>query len=114
MKSNVISNVVSLKENPDYLRFSLVFFDTSGEHEEYIFFDSTISQCVIKTIGFVNFMLRVRAMKVVYIFPTNSPSSYRNIYRRGNWEDGHYKIVKCYPEEQLDVFEAMAKWHEDQ
>lgn len=113
MKSNVISNVLSLKEAPGYLSFSLTFFDMSGEHEEYIFFDSTISQVVIKTIGFVNFMLRVRGMKVVYIFPTNSPSYYRNIYRRGNGEDGHYKIVKCHPEEQLDVFEAMAKWHED-
>lgn len=113
MKSNIISNVESLKEKPDFLRFSLVFVDKSGEHEEFIFFETTIAQCVIKTIGFVNFMLRVRAFKVVYIFPTNSPSCYRNIYRRAEGEDGHYKIVKCYPDVQLDLFSAMQKWHED-
>lgn len=113
MKSNIISNVQSLQEKPDYLRFSLVFVDRSGEHEEYIFFETTIAQCVIKSIGFVNFMLRVRAFKVVYIFPTNSPSYYRNIYRRAEGEDGHYKIVKCYPDVQLDLFSAMQKWHED-
>ena len=113
MKSNIISNVVSLKEKPNYLRFSLVFIDKSGETVEYIFFDSSISQCVIKTIGFVNYMFQVRAMKVVYIFPTNSPSSYRNIYRRGSGEDGHYKIVECHPDIQLDWSSAMQKWHVD-
>lgn len=114
MKSNIISNVVSLKEAPDYLQFSLSFIDKSGEHHEYIFFDSTISQCVIKTIGFVNFMLRVKGMKMVYIFPTNSPSYYRNIYRRGDGEDGRYKIVRCHPDIQMDLFVAMEKWHVDQ
>lgn len=113
MKSNIISNVDSLKEKPDFLRFSLVFVDRSGDFEEYIFFDTTIAQCVIKTIGFVNFMSRVRDMKVVYIFPTNSPSCYRNIYRRAEGEGGQYKIVKCDPNIQLDLFTAMQKWHVD-
>lgn len=113
MKSNIISNVLSLQEKPDYLRFSLVFVDKSGENEEYIFFSSTISQCVINTIGFVNFMIRVRGMKVVYIFPTNSTATYRNVYRRADGENGHYKIIECYPETQLDLFVVMAKWHED-
>lgn len=113
MNSNIISKILSLKEKPNYLRFSLVFIDKSGEHEEYIFFDSTISQCVIKTIGFVNFMLRIRGMKIVYIFPTNSSSSYRNIYRIADGEDGQYKIIKCQPDDQLDVYAAMQKWHED-
>lgn len=112
MKSNILSNVISLKEEPSFLRFTLAFIDKSGEREEYIFFDSTISQCVIKTIGFVNFMLRCRAMKVVYIFPTNSPSYYRHIYRRADGEDGRYKIVQCHPSIQLDFISTIGKWNE--
>lgn len=113
MKSNIISNVESLKERPFYSRFSLVFIDRSGENEEYIYFQSTITQCVIETIGLVNFMLHVRGMKVVYIFATNSSSPYRNIYRRAEGEEGHYKVVECHPDVQLDLFAAMQKWHED-
>ena len=113
MKSNIISNVESLKERPCYSRFALVFVDKSGESEEYIFFESTITQCVIETIGLVNFMLRVRGMKVVYIFSTNSSAPYRNIYRRAEGEEGHYKVVECHPDVQLDLFTAMQKWHED-
>ena len=113
MKSNIISNILSLKERPYYSQFSLVFVDKSGESEVYIFFESTITQCVIETIGLVNFMLRVRGMKVVYIFPTNSTALWRNVYRRADGEDGHYKIVECHPDVQLDLFSAMQKWHEE-
>lgn len=113
MKTNIISNVVSLKEKPFFLRFSLTFIAKSGEHEEYIFFDSTIAQCVIKSIGFINFMLRVRGMKVVYIFPVNSSSFYHSVYRCADGENGRYKIVKCDPEFQLDIFTVMKLWQED-
>ena len=112
MKSNIISNVVSLKEKPDFLRFSLTFISKTGNKEEYIFFDSTISQCVIKTIAFVNFMFRFRGMMIVYIFPTNCPSYYRNIYRRADGADGRYKIVKSHPEIQLDILTTIDKWNE--
>lgn len=113
MTSNIISNIISLKEKPKYMRFSLVFIDKSGEAEEYIFFDSTISQCVTKSIGFINFMLRIRGMKVVYIFSTNSHSTYRNIYRKADGEAGLYKLIKCQPDDQLDIYDVMNKWHVD-
>lgn len=112
MKSNIISNVLSLKEKPDYLRFSVTFVSKMGAKEEYIFFETSVSQCVIKTIAFVNFMFRCRGMMVVYIFPTNSSSFYRNIYRRADGADGHYKIVKCHPEIQLDILSTIDKWNE--
>lgn len=113
MKSNIVSNVLSLIEKPSFLRFSLSFIDGKGIIEEYVFFDSSISQCVIKTIGLVNFMFRFKGMNMVYIFPTNSSSSYHNVYLRQYTVDGQYKIVHCKQGEPLTVELVRERWFED-
>lgn len=94
------------------MQFSVVFVHSNGKTKEYIFFDNSIRQCVIKCIAFINYMFRFCGISVVYIFPTNDPSEIRTVYRKYKGARGDYKIVQYPIERQMTLDFVRAKFLE--
>lgn len=110
MGKKIISDITSLKEWPYVMQFSVVFVHSDGKTKEYIFFDNSIRQCVIKCTAFINYMFRFCGISVVYIFPTNDTTVLHTVYRKYNGARGDYKIVQCPIEGQMTLDFVRAKF----
>lgn len=103
MKPRILSDITLQKDAPKALRFSVVFIDIMGNTTEFIFYDSSVQQCVIKCTALVNYMLRYGGMSVVYIFPTNDVTVLRSVYSKVVGLKGGYKLIECPVNRQLSL-----------
>lgn len=103
MKTKILSDITLQKDAPKALRFSVVFIDVMGKTKEFIFFDNSIRQCVIKCIALINYMFRYGDMSVVYIFPTNDTTILRTAYGKADGLRGEYKLIQCPIEGQMTL-----------
>lgn len=103
MKTKILSEITLQKDAPKALRFSVVFIDVMGKTKEFIFFDNSIRQCVIKCIALINYMFRYGGMSVVYIFPTNDTTILRTAYGKADGLRGEYKLIQCPIEGQMTL-----------
>lgn len=112
MAQKIISNITSLKDKPNAFRFLVVFIDNLNNTEEFIFFCNSLSQCVTQCTGLINYMFRYNGMSVVYIFPTNSTTTYRTVYGKTDGFMGEYKMLKCQEDVQLTLADVRPKFIE--
>lgn len=108
MKQNILSNITSLKERPNALQFLVVFIGYAGRMEEFVLISNTLSQCVTQCTALINYMFQCNAMHTVYIFPTESTTTYRNVYGRKDGSHGDYKMLLCKPDIPLTVEDVRA------
>lgn len=114
MMGKYVSNSVLPEERRKSIVFDIVFIDGMSAAEEFVFVDSSLSLCVIKCTALINYMFRFRGMNVVYIFPTDSATTYRNVYRQENRLQGEYKLLKCNPNSVLTLDVVRTRWFEDE
>lgn len=112
MANRIISNITSLKNKPNAFRFLVVFIDRLNNTEEFIFFGNSISQCVTQCTTLINYMFRYNGMSVVYVFPTNSTTTYRTTYGKTDGFMGEYKMLRCQEDVQLTLADVRAKYIE--
>lgn len=103
MTPKIISNITSLKERPNAFQFLVVFDSGLGRTEEFVFISPSLSQCVTQCTALINYMFQWRGMFSVYIFPTESTATYRNVYGRVNGLRGDYKMLQCKPDVPLTL-----------
>ena len=103
MATNILSNITLQKDAPKALRFAVVFIDIMGKTKEFIFFDNSIRQCVIKCIVLINYMFRFGGMSVVYIYPTNDTTKLRTVYGKADGMAGEYKLIEGPIEGQMTL-----------
>lgn len=103
MKPIIISNITSLKERPNSSQFLVVFIGYAGRTEEFVFISNTLSQCVTQCTALINYMFQCNAMHSVYIFPTESTTTYRNVYGRMDGSRGDYRMLLCEPDTPLSL-----------
>lgn len=108
MKQNILSNITSLKERPNALQFNVTFVDYLDNKEEFLFIGNTLSQCVTQCTALINYMFACKGAAVVYIFPTDCTTTYRNIYGRVNGSRGDYRMLLCKPDQQLTLADVRA------
>lgn len=108
MKQNILSNITSLKEQPNASQFIVAFIGYAGRTEEFVFISNTLSQCVAKCTALINYMFQCNAMHTVYIFPTESTTTYRNIYRRMDGSHDGYNRLLCKPDMPLTLADVRA------
>lgn len=108
MKPTIISNITSLKERPNALQFNVVFVDYLDNKEEFLFIGNTLSQCVTQCIALINYMFACKGATVVYIFPTDSTTTYRTVYGRVNGSRGDYRMLLCKPDTPLTLADVRA------
>ena len=94
MATQILSNITLQKDAPKALRFAVVFIDIMGKTKEFIFYDNSIRQCVIKCIALINYMFRYGGMSVVYIYPTNDTTILRTVYGKADGMNGIYKLIE--------------------
>lgn len=114
MMAKYVSNSILPEERRRSILFDIVFIDAMGTTEEFVFVDSSLSLCVIKCTALINFMFRFHHMNTVYIFPTNSATTFRNVYRQENGLQGEYKLLKCDPNSVLTLDVVRTRWFEDE
>lgn len=114
MMAKYVSNSILPEERRKSILFDIVFIDAMGTTEEFVFVDSSLSLCVIKCTALINFMFRFHRMNTVYIFPTNSATTFRNVYRQENGLQGEYKLLKCNPNSVLTLDVVRTRWFEDE
>lgn len=112
MKPKILSEITLQKDAPKALRFSVVFIDIMGKTKEFIFYDNSVQQCVIKCTALINYMLRYGGMSVVYIFPTNDITILRSVYSKVDGLRGGYKLIECPIEGQMTLDFVRAKFLE--
>lgn len=103
MTPKVLSNITSLKERPNASQFIVAFIGYAGRTEEFVFISNTLSQCVAQCTALINYMFQCNAMHTVYIFPTESTTTYRNVYGRMDGLRGDYKMLQCKPDVPLTL-----------
>lgn len=108
MKPIIISNITSLKERPNAFEFHVVLVAPLGVTEEYVFFAGTLAQCVTQCTALINYMFLHKFMSAVYIFPTESSTTYRNVYGRVNGSRGDFKMLLCKPDTPLTLEDVRA------
>lgn len=108
MKPIIISNITSLKERPNALQFNVAFVDYLNNKEEFLFIGTTLSKCVTQCTALINYMFACKGATVVYIFPTESTTTYRNIYSRVNGSRGDYRMLLCKPDTPLTLTDVRA------
>lgn len=108
MNPTIISNITSLKERPNALQFNVVFIGYAGRREEFVFIANTLTQCVTQCTALINYMFQCNAMHTVYIFPTESTTTYRNVYSRTDGSRGDYWRLLCKPDVPLTVEDIRA------
>lgn len=106
MNTQIISDYKQVEDRPRLVQFSVVFTSINGRKEEFIFFAFSLSDCVDKCAAFINYMFQIQGKDYVYIFPVNSTTSFRNIYRRVKGMKGEYKIIQCQRDDQLTFYEV--------
>lgn len=114
MMGKYVSNSILPEERRKSILFDIVFIDAMGEMEEFLFVDNSLSLCVIKCTALINYMFRFHKMNAVYIFPTDSGTSFRNVYRQENGLQGEYKLMKCKPNSVLTLGVIRTRWFEDE
>ena len=110
MATNILSNITLQKDAPKALRFAIVFIDIMGNTKEFIFFDNSIRQCVIKCIALINYMFRFGGMSVVYIYPTNDTTILRTVYGKADGLTGEYKLIEGPIEGQMTLDYVRGKF----
>lgn len=108
MKPTIISNIASLKERPNASQFIVAFIGYAGRMEEFVFISNTLSQCVTQCAALINYMFQCNAMHTVYIFPTESTTTYRNVYGRMDGSHGDYRMLLCKPDTPLTLADVRA------
>ena len=108
MKPTIISNIRSLKERPNALQFNVVFVDYLDNKDEFLFIGNTLSQCVTHCTSLINYMFACKGATVVYIFPAESTTTYRNVYSRVNGSLGDYRMLLCKPDTPLTLADVRA------
>lgn len=108
MKPRIISNITSLKERPNAFEFHVVLVSPLGVTEEYVFFACSLAQCVTQCTALINYMFLHKFTSAVYIFPTESTTTYRNVYRRVNGSRGDYRMLLCKPDTPLTLEDVRA------
>ena len=110
MRTKIISDITLQKDSPKALRFAVVFIDIMGNTNEFIFFDNSIRQCVIKCIALINYMFRFGGMSVVYIYPTNDTTILRTVYGKADGMTGEYKLIEGPIEGQMSLDYVRGKF----
>ena len=110
MKTKIISEITLQKDSPKALRFAVVFIDIMGRTNEFVFFDNSIRQCVIKCIALINYMFRFGGMSVVYIYPTNVTTKLRTVYGKADGMAGEYKLIEGPAEGQMSLDYVRGKF----
>lgn len=110
MKTKILSDITLQKDAPKALRFAVVFIDIMGKSKEFIFFDNSIRQCVIKCIALINYMFRFGGMSVVYIYPTNDTTILRTVYGKADGLTGEYKLIEGPIEGQMTLDYVRGKF----
>lgn len=108
MKQTIISTITSLKERPNASQFLVVFDSGMGRTEEFHFIGNSLAQCVTQCTALINYMFQCNGMLSVYIFPTESTTTYRNVYRRVNSSRGDYRMLLCKPDTPLTLEDVRA------
>lgn len=108
MNPRIISNITSLKERPNAFEFHVVLVAPLGVTEEYVFFACSLAQCVTQCTALINYMFLHKFMSAVYIFSTESTTTYRNVYGRVNGSRGDYKMLQCKPDTPLTLEDVRA------
>ena len=108
MKQTIISTVTSLQERPNASQFLVAFDSGMGRTEEFLFIGTTLSQCVTQCTALINYMFSVCGMSAVYIFPTESTTTYRSVYGRVNGSRGDYRMLLCKPDAPLTLADVRA------
>lgn len=108
MKQTIISTITSLKEQPNASQFLVAFIGYAGRTEEFVFISNTLSQCVAQCTALINYMFQCNAMHTVYIFPTESTTTYRNVYGRMDGSRGYYRMLLCRPDTPLTLKDVRA------
>lgn len=114
MMGKYVSNTILPEERRKSTLFDIVFIDSMGTTEEFLFVDNSLSLCVIKCTALINFMFRFNKMNTVYIFSTDSGTTYRNVYRQENGLQGEYKLLKCKPNSVLTLGVVRTRWFENE
>lgn len=110
MASSILQSFWLSKEKAKSSQFLVVFSDYSGKESEFIFYDNSLAQCVLKCAAFIEYMFRYKYMIEVYIFPTNSTTTFRNVYHREEGGEGQFKMLQCPKEQQLSMKYIRANW----
>lgn len=110
MKTKILSDITLQKDAPKSLRFAVVFIDIMGKSKEFIFFDNSIRQCVLKCTALINYMFRFSGMSVVYIYPTNDTTILRTVYGKADGLTGEYKLIESPIEGQMTLDFVRAKF----
>lgn len=110
MTEKIISNYTSLKGHPNAFRFSVVFIDCYSNKEEFIFISNSLSQCITQCTSLINYLFRYSGYYLVYIFPTNNRTTYRNVYARQDGYTGEYKMIRCKDDAELTLEEVKAQF----
>lgn len=110
MKTKILSEITLQKDAPKALRFAVVFIDIMGKSKEFIFFDNSIRQCVLKCTALINYMFRFGGMSVVYIYPTNDTTILRTVYGKADGLTGEYKLIESPIEGQMTLDFVRAKF----
>lgn len=110
MKTKILSDITLQKDAPKALRFAVVFIDIMGRSKEFIFFDNSIRQCVLKCTALINYMFRFGGMSVVYIYPTNDTTILRTVYGKADGLTGEYKLIESPIEGQMTLDFVRAKF----
>ena len=113
MAQKILSDITLQKDAPKALRFAVVFIDIMGKTKEYIFYDNSIRQCVIKCIALINYMFRYGGMSVVYIYPTNDTTILRTVYGKADGMSGIYKLIEGPIEGQMSLDYVRGKFLDD-
>ena len=108
MKQTIISTITSLKERPNASQFLVAFDSGMGRTEEFLYIGNTLSQCVTQCTALINYMFQCHGMFSVYIFPTESSTTYRNVYGRVNGSRGDYRMLLCKPDTPLTLTDVRA------
>lgn len=108
MNQTIISNITSLKERPNALQFNVVFIDYLENKEEFLFIGNSLAQCVTQCAALINYMFECKRVTIVYIFPTDSTTTYRNVYRRLYGSRGDYRMLLCKPDTPLTLADVRA------
>lgn len=108
MAAKILSNITSLKERPNAFQFLVVLVAPLGVTEEYVFIGSSLAQCVTQCTALINYMFLHKFMSAVYIFPTESTTTYRNVYGRVNGSRGDYRMLLCKPDTPLTLADVQA------
>lgn len=114
MTSKYLSASIIPEELTRPFLFDIVFIDGMGGTEEYSFLDYSLSLCVIKCTALINYVFRFHKMNAVYIFSTNSATTYRNVYRQENGLQGEYKLLHCQKGSVLTLDVVRTRWFEDE